>query len=140
MVIASGSGNVAYNNLIYGNPAEGLTVGYGVSNAAIYNNTFYNNGTGIYIGSGSANALVRNNVVWQSGTAYSNAGAGTTQDHNLWGTSDPRFVNAAAGDFHLQLGSPAIDIGAAISIVPTDLDAFPRPYGTAYDIGAYEWH
>src|SRR5437016_5375116 len=49
MVIASGSGNVAYNNLIYGNPAEGLTVDYGVSNAAIYNNTFYNNGTGIYI-------------------------------------------------------------------------------------------
>ena len=140
MVIASGSGNVAYNNLIYGNPAEGLTVDYGVSNAAIYNNTFYNNGTGIYIGSGSANALVRNNVVWQSGTAYSNAGAGTTQDHNLWGTSDPRFVNAAAGDFHLQLGSPAIDIGAAISIVPTDLAAFPRPYGAAHDIGAYEWH
>src|SRR5207245_1085185 len=57
MVIASGSGNVAYNNLIYGKPAEGLTVDYGGSKAAIYNNNFYNNGTGTYNGAGSANAL-----------------------------------------------------------------------------------
>src|SRR5207245_11100487 len=107
--------------------------------AASSNNIVYHNGTLIEVGSGSPNALVRNNVVWQSGTAYSNAGAGTTQAHNLWGTSDPRFVSAAAGDFHLQLGSPAIDTGATISIVPTTSDGVPRPPGTAYDIGALDY-
>ena len=138
LVLGSGSGNTGYNNLIYNNSAEGVDVDYGASNTAVFNNTIYNNGYGIYLGSGSTNATVRNNVVWQSGTAYSDGGSATTQDHNLWGTADPLFVNAAAGDFHTQLGSPAIDTGATLSLVPTDLDGVTRQQGTAYDMGAFE--
>src|SRR3989442_4451174 len=107
-----------------------VDVDYGASNTGVYNNTIYNNGYGIYLGSGSTNATVRNNVVWQSGTAYSDGGSATTQDHNLWGTADPLFVNAAAGDFHTQLGSPAIDTGATPSLVPTDFDGVTLQQGT----------
>jgi hypothetical protein len=54
------------------------------------------------------------------------------------GTNDvsgnPRFVNAAADDYHLKLGSAAIDAGADVAVT-TDFDGDPRPHGPAFDIG-----
>jgi len=42
-------------------------------------------------------------------------------------SGDPRFVDAAHGDYHLLAGSPAIDAGiAADQGLPTDLDGSPR--------------
>jgi hypothetical protein len=35
-------------------------------------------------------------------------------------------------------GSPAIDAGDTLAAPPTDQRGFPRPYGPAADIGAYE--
>jgi len=50
---------------------------------------------------------------------------------------NPQSVNPSAGDFHLQLNSPAIDTGIDIGLT-TDLDSNPRPQGAGYDIGVYD--
>jgi hypothetical protein len=67
-----------------------------------------------------------------------------------WGniTSDPQFVNAAAGDFHLKPTSPCIDAGRIFDKLYTDLEGNPRGItgyaeargdGSHFDIGAYEY-
>lgn len=74
---------------------------------------------------------------------------GLPNGNNIQLTGDPRFVNAATGDFHLNSDSPAIDrwapIGDSNDPPPTtDLDGFARPHTvmtptTPYDFGAYEF-
>ena len=54
--------------------------------------------------------------------------------------TDPMFVNPTTLDFHLMLGSPAVDAGLTLSIVPTAFDGVVRPLGGGYDIGAFESH
>ena len=55
-------------------------------------------------------------------------------------TGDPMFVDAAARNYHVLSGSPAIDRGSSLvnTVVRTDYDGVPRPQGTGFDIGAYE--
>jgi hypothetical protein len=138
IVLSSGSGNLAYNNLIWGNDA-GIQIAYGVSDAKAYNNVIYaNDRYGIYVYPDSVNAIVRNNIICQNtGTAVIDMGSDTMQDHNLIET-DPKFVDASAHDFHLQPTSPAIDAGVALREVPDDFDGVLRPRGAGYDIGACE--
>jgi hypothetical protein len=52
----------------------------------------------------------------------------------------PQFVNAGAGDYHLNPGSPARNAGFAITgqALLTDLDGLPRLQGPAPDIGPDE--
>jgi hypothetical protein len=52
---------------------------------------------------------------------------------------DPRFADAAAGDFRVAGGSPAIDAGAADPLLgAADPAGCPRTLGPAPDMGAYE--
>src|SRR6185295_1949727 len=55
--------------------------------------------------------------------------------------ADIKFVNPSAKDYRLQPGSPAIDAGKNMSTygITFDLDEKPRPKGTGWDIGAYEY-
>jgi len=73
--------------------------------------------------------------------AYNSDGTtpfGTPQPGDLWGVN-PKFVNAAGRDFHLQSSSPCINAGTAIADNVVDYDGNPRPIGSVWDIGAYEY-
>ena len=74
------------------------------------------------------------------GIEYTNTNIGELGTGNIYG--DPLFIDPQwdiDGDFHLQDTSPARDAGTTVSLTD-DLDFFPRPYNTIYDIGCYEWH
>lgn len=157
--------NVVYN-VTYAAVRFNTTI---LSGAKIYNNTFYNTnqaGSPNYgaltndwnLAAGSVD-VINNVFAVAAGTPY-NAGsngmpanAGTITRNLWWNGSgsysidtspvhaDPKFV-AAGSDFHLQATSPAKDVGSATvaSLVADDYDAIrARPYGTAIDIGAFEY-
>jgi hypothetical protein len=55
-------------------------------------------------------------------------------------TNAPLFVNAAAGDFHLQSNSPCINSGLNADAPDSfDFDGKPRIVGGTVDVGAYEY-
>jgi hypothetical protein len=54
-------------------------------------------------------------------------------DHDR-ASGNPNFVNPAAGNYHLQFGSAAIDAGLNAGIF-ADFDGDPRPSGNGFDIG-----
>ncbi|MFO0564935.1 MAG: choice-of-anchor Q domain-containing protein [Polyangiaceae bacterium] len=74
------------------------------------------------------NLLVLGTALPAQATAASNLATGAAS-----------FVNAAAHDYHLAPGSPAIDQGETIASVSDDHDGTPRPQGAQYDVGAYEY-
>lgn len=117
----------------------------------IYNNTVYGfeHGVGIYEVAAEG-TVIRNNAFAQWNTSpmcYANTNEGSCQplpetivaDHNA--TREPfGFLDAIQLDFHLTLGSPLIDTGYLLDgLNPNDYDGKPRPQGSAYDIGAYEY-
>jgi parallel beta-helix repeat protein len=139
IILGSGDGNTAYNNLVWGN-AAGIKVAYlNPSNTQVYNNTVYaNSAYGIYVHGDSGNASIKNNLFYANGLPeIQNNGARTVLDRNLTGIN-PKFVNASVGDFRLQPGSPAIDAGDVVSVVTTDIEETARPQGGSHDAGAYE--
>jgi parallel beta-helix repeat protein len=63
----------------------------------------------------------------------------TGQDlHSIVSTAAQLFLNTTS-DFHLLATAPAVNAGTSTQAPPADLDGQPRPFGGAFDVGAYEW-
>ena len=146
-VLAGGVGNLAYNNLIWNNRG-GILVDYSASNTGIYYNTIYANNAGggvagIRLGSNvsASNTTIRDNIIFgnSAGDITTYSATNTVADHNIMGGIDPKFRNTASFDFHLQLGSPAIGAGVAVTGLTADFDGVARPQGSSYDTGGYEY-
>ena len=92
-----------------------------------------------------------NTIVASHSVGISGASATVIQTYNLFfgngsdtsgsvsggagsGGGDPRFVDPAAGDYHLTALSAARNTGANAG-VPVDADGDPRPIGGGFDIG-----
>ncbi len=82
----------------------------------------------------------------------SNQGDGSTITFNQWqalgldthsalaGSLDAIFINPTQHDYHLaNAASQAVDAGMNLPEVSTDIEGNPRPSGTNYDIGAFEY-
>jgi predicted outer membrane repeat protein len=97
---------------------------------------------------------ITDTIIARHTVGISNTGGTITEDYNLFfnngldtwsvitGThsliGDPRFVNPAANNFHLNAGSAAIDAGTNVN-VPIDFEGDMRPQGGGVDIGFDEY-
>jgi len=59
--------------------------------------------------------------------------------HSLIAAPAALFVDPFGHDYHLRADSSAVDAGIALPDVSHDLVGRVRPWGAAYDIGAYEY-
>ncbi len=156
------SGNWATSGgAIYNNGA------YGASHPAFINVTFsgnqayYEGGALFNFGAcGSSRPILANTLLWGNVAplgpqllnneaapiiTYSDVQGGYPGEHNL--DVDPWFIAPLAatsaptttGNYRLQVGSPAIDVGNSLSVtLTTDLDNRRRITYRAVDLGAYE--
>lgn len=153
------------NNVCYENGGRGINV-FQSENIDIVNNTLYLNSSHPEmqgeIGLGAANDIrIYNNIAYEredsvSVSEWSESGAnyGSYDIEHLMTRfgeenadvyigsreikGDPKFVDAASGDFRLSSGSRAIDGGTDDLFYPVDIAGTERPAGRRVDLGAYE--
>jgi hypothetical protein len=152
------TGGKILNNTITNLGGTGIYAGEGDSGGrlnttfTIENNIVTNSYRGLVITGSSPGSIdvvdtvIKNNLLYNNSvnnTEYSQGSVDTTDlasaGFNISGTinADPKFVTPGS-DFHLQSTSPAVNTGINDGVT-ADLDGTPRPQGSAYDIGAYEY-
>lgn len=155
---------VIYNNTIYGTLLgnTNYAAGIGLSSLGTYdpfgiiikNNIAMDTyGPAFYTESAAYITALDNNLWYQSAgganiytqiaaaayhfddfTTYKSASGFDT--NGLW--QDPLFINMGTNDLHLQSSSPAINVGANVSLT-SDYSGTSVPQGLAPEMGAYEY-
>lgn len=173
--VSNAAGNTIANTKIFNNlfihtgPSIGIAIGDNdqgatdnrVAGVSIVNNTIYDltgGGVGVASSGGVTGVTIVNTILGNGGMREitpEQVHFSITSEPGFAGingniAADPKFVNPAQGDFHLQAGSPAIDAGSSDGAPTADLECRSRvddpgtpntgggalPY---FDIGAYEF-
>ncbi|MGD8810043.1 MAG: right-handed parallel beta-helix repeat-containing protein [Gammaproteobacteria bacterium] len=142
--------NIVFDNVT--NVAIAVEVG---SDVEIVNNTFFDNAVGI--SRNTVNAVVTNNIFRSNNVTIRSpsnlVGNDQNVDSNCWSNNDdlrvggvdtsygtnavignPLLVDPTVRDFHLQQGSPCIDIGVGDDVIddtPADAGAYGGPFADA---------
>lgn len=128
---------------VTGNPGSGVCIGDHFANSDesfgvwLDNNIFYGNAMSLEL-SETSEYVIRNNILDGFLAEFGAADPGASSN-NI--PDDPRFVDAAGGDFHLDNGSPAINSGGTTTFmgVPQyDITGGPRLVGPRPDMGPHE--
>ncbi|PKP35271.1 MAG: hypothetical protein CVU00_03170 [Bacteroidetes bacterium HGW-Bacteroidetes-17] len=119
-----------YNNTIVSPKTYGLKLtNTQIGNYIIKNNIIVDPGAFSVLGESSFMNLISDEIRYQSA-------------NNLFKSqiSDIQFQNSIANNFDLKNTSPAVNTGQNLSSYNLTFDILnrPRPYGSGYDIGAYE--
>ena len=133
----------AANNTLVANQGEGVWfAGWPSTPTRLLNNIIVSHTLGI--SAGQVISGVASGPLWADGTLFHHngqdvgGGGAVTVTHVISG--DPLFVNPVVDNYRLQKPSPARDAGWNGPPAPaTDADGRPRPFGPAWDLGAYEW-
>jgi len=120
------------------NDGEGLRVDAFNFSVEMINTILAGQAKGIVTRHGSA-VVGADYTLWDGqGTRSDNSGGGIIFFSNdLLPNADPKFGDRNALDYHLLLGSPAVDRGTNAGIYH-DIDGDLRPQGAGYDVGADE--
>jgi hypothetical protein len=137
--------NTIANNIYAGGDGSGVYSTESGSGAPgqprLYNNIISNQTVGVYADKQDVTSLAFvENVLWY-GNGSDTGGPGTVFVNNPH-TGDPLYADAAGGDYHINNGSAAIDIGTNANIptgLTTDLDGQPRIANGTVDLGADEY-
>jgi parallel beta-helix repeat protein len=145
------TGNLFVNNTAAGNGMFGIQMAAGGNTAnTLYNNVFFSTSStyGSIGTSGTPTGLVSDyNVVLnsfsttlgQSKITLAQWQSQSGQDtHSVVSSPATVFTNAAANDYRLKTGSPAVDTGTANQAPAVDIVGTSRPQGAGTDVGAYE--
>ncbi len=142
-----------YNNLIKDAGEGGIFCGERstpstISGFDIINNTILNpGGDGIRMNADDVPVNhIKNNIIVNPAdefVAKLNNNVNLDMANNLFANTvaEVKFRDAAGGDYHLQGESPAVEAGMNVGSfgITADRSGTIRPYGNAYEIGAYEF-
>lgn len=133
--------SLLYRNSVTGDKGAGIRIYQGYFHGE-HMTLVNNSGANAIYTSGSDNIEIFNSIIWgnpDGGFAGPTPifGCNIDQEGIVGAVSDPLFLDPGAGDdYHLNLGSPAIN--ACTTGLPIDLDARHRPLNGLFDMGAYE--
>src|SRR5207249_6696897 len=124
------NGKLFYNTIVSDSLTAGAAVAIMSGTVSVVDNIITNHSVGLERTSGTVFEnfnLFFGTTTPVSGTLVAGSGA-----NDLIG-SNALFISPAADDYHLSLGSPAIDRGTDV-LVNIDFDGDPRPIGAGFDI------
>ena len=136
------------NCLITGNyAADGAYAvsGGGCRSCTLYNCTVVGNSSPHHNGAGIGYSIAYNSIIafnYDVDGTLDNCKSSSYYGCTLYNclTDDPKFVDAANGDYRLAADSPAIDAGSNLNVLgDTDLNGNARILNGTVDLGAYEY-